>query len=67
MSFLYYFLIFFGLFTLVYGLFSGAIIYHLRQYTLPGFPASKIIISLYIFLSVLFWFFSLTFLLKIPA
>lgn len=59
-------LVFFIVFTVLYVLFAAAIIYHLRQYTLPGHPTSKIVISIFLFLATLFWLFSLTFLFKIP-
>lgn len=58
-------LIIFIIFTVVYGLFSAAIIYHLKQYTVPGNYESRIVITSYIFLSVLFWFFAIYFLLEI--
>lgn len=54
-------------FSLIYLLLSAAIFYHLRQYTLPGRPAPRIIMLAFIFLSALFWLFSATFLLKIPT
>lgn len=57
----------FGLFTILYGLFASAILYHLRQYTLPGRPAPHIIIIVFLFLSGLFWLFGLYFLMKLPA
>lgn len=57
---------FFVVFTALYGLASASVYYHLRQYTLPGHPAPKIIVGIFFFLSALFWLFSLTFLLKIP-
>lgn len=56
----------FIVFTVLYGLFAGAIIYHLRQYTLPGHPAPRVVIIIFLFLSSLFWLFALTFLFKIP-
>lgn len=59
-------LVFFIVFTVLYVLFAAAIIYHLRQYTLSEHPASKVVISVFLFLAALFWLFSLTFLFKIP-
>lgn len=56
----------FVVFTALYGLFAGSIVYHLRQYTLPGHPAPRIVVTVFMFLSVLFWLFALTFLFKIP-
>lgn len=58
--------IIFIIFTALYGLFAAAILYHLKQYTLPDHPAPRIVTSAFLFLSVLFWLFSVTFLLKIP-
>lgn len=55
----------FTLFTLLYGLLSLAIVYHLKHYTLPGQRIPKLITAIYGFLSVLFWLFALYFLLKI--
>lgn len=57
----------FAVFTAIYSLFTGAIIYHLRQYTLPEHPAPRVVITIFLFLSALFWFFATTFLFKIPA
>lgn len=59
-------LVIFILFSILYFLFSAAILYHLYQYTLPGYPSPRIITIIFVFLSVLFWLFSLTFLFKIP-
>lgn len=57
----------FVLFTVLYGLFASALIYHLRQYTLPGYPLPRIVMTAFLFLSGLFWLFALYFLFKIPA
>lgn len=59
--------IIFILFTLCYGFFSAAVIYHLRQYTLPGYPLPRIMITSFLFLSFLFWSFALYFLFRIPS
>jgi len=56
----------FIIFSLVFGFFSAAIIYHLKQYTLPKNPAPKIVVSSFLFLAGIFWLFALTFLFKIP-
>ena len=53
-------------FSLIFGLFSAAIFYHLYQYTLPGHPSPRIITGIFIALSVLFWLLALFFLFKIP-
>lgn len=58
--------LFFGAFTLGYVLFAFAIVYHLRQYTLPGSHLPALVISLFGFLSGLLWLFGLYFLLTIP-
>ena len=60
-------LIIFIVFTLFFGLLSAAIIYHLKQYTLPGQTLPRLVISLFLFFTILFWLFALYFLLKIPA
>ena len=57
----------FIVFTLVYGFFASAIIYHLRKFTLPEKQAPKIVVSSFLFLAGLFWVFALTFLFKIPT
>lgn len=57
----------FILFSLIYLLLSAAIFYHLGQYTLPGHPAPRIITIIFVFLSLLFWLFGITFLFKIPS
>lgn len=54
----------FTIFSLLYGLFSSAIIYHLKQYTLPGRPYPKIVSTVFVSLSLLFWLFALYFLIK---
>lgn len=58
---------FFLVFTALYCLASASIYYHLRQYTLPGRPAPKVVLVTFFFLSALFWLFSLTFLFKLPS
>lgn len=61
------FLGFFLAFTLVYALFTSALIYHIKEYSLPGKPLPKLILTVFIFLSGLSWLFALYFLLKIPS
>lgn len=56
----------FVIFSIIYAFFSAAIIYHLKQYTLPKHPAPKIILSSFLFLTGIFWLFAITFLFKIP-
>lgn len=60
-------LVIFIVFTLFFGLLSSAIIYHLRQYTLPGSILPRLAIFLFLFFTILFWLFALYFLLKIPT
>lgn len=55
----------FLLFSLVYGLFSAAIIYHLRQYEVPHTTAPRAVIASFLFLSFLFWSFAIYFLIEI--
>lgn len=54
-------------FTLFFGLLSSAIIYHLKQYTLPGSILPRLAIFLFLFFTILFWLFALYFLFKVPA
>jgi len=56
---------FFLIFTTFYALFSAAIIYHLRQYIVPGNRIVGIVINIFVFLSLLFWLFALYFLFAI--
>lgn len=56
----------FIIFGVFYALFSSAIIYHLRQYTLPGYPAPRLIIALFLTLSVLLGGLAFYFLWHIP-
>lgn len=59
------FAIIFILFTLFFGLLTSAIIYHLKQYILPGNPLPRLVIFLFLFFAVIFWIFALYFLLKV--
>lgn len=60
-------LVFFVLFSTCYALFSGAVMYHLRQYTLPGHTLPNLVTTIFIFLSLLFWFFALLSLINIVS
>lgn len=63
------FKIFLGLFvafTLVYALFMSALVYHIKEYSLPGKHVPKLIMTVFVFLSGLSWLFALYFLFKIP-
>ena len=57
---------FFIIFTLIYALFMAAVVYHIRQYTLPEKHLPRLVTTAFIFLSGLFWLFALYFLFKIP-
>lgn len=57
--------IIFLVFSVFYGFFSAAILYHLRHYTLPDRPLPRVMTGIFVFLSLLFWFFAITFLFKI--
>ncbi len=57
----------FALFTGLLVLFSASILYHLKHYTLPGSPAPRIIIGLYLSLSGFLWILGLYFLLQLRA
>lgn len=46
--------------------FSGAVIYHLSKFTLPGWDAAKIVIPIYLALALLFLGLALYSLLQIP-
>ena len=58
--------IIFIIFTLLYGLLTAAIIYHLRQYTLPGHTTPRMVLTIFLFLASLLWLFALFFLFQIP-
>lgn len=58
--------IFFVIFTAGYALAAAAVIYHLRQYTLPGHKGPQTAISIFIFLSFFFWLLALYFLFTLP-
>ena len=58
-------LIIFIVFTIAYLLFTGAILYHLNQYTLPRHIGPRIATTIFFFLSGLLWLFSLYFLFHI--
>lgn len=48
----------FLIFILVYLFFAGAIIYHLRAYTLPGWTMGKIGVVVFILFSILLFVFA---------
>ena len=54
--------IIFIVFTIIYAAFSAAIIYHLKQYTIPGHKTAPLVITIFLFLSGLFWLFGIYFL-----
>ena len=57
---------FFILFVAADAFIAGAVIWHLRTYTLPGWNAAKIAIPLYLLLSAVFFGFALYFFIQIP-
>ena len=54
------------IFFAVYATLAGAVIYHLRQYIVPGATAPHLATTIFLFLSGLFFLFSLYFLFQIP-
>ncbi|MEK7108642.1 MAG: hypothetical protein AAB844_00820 [Patescibacteria group bacterium] len=48
------------------ALLSAAVIYHLRQYTLPGWTAAKLVIPLYLILASLLLIVALAYFLRVP-
>ena len=60
-------LIIFLAFTLFYVVFSLAVVYHLKQYTLSGHYVPQTVTTIFFFVSGLFWLFALYFLFKIPG
>ena len=56
----------FIIFTALYTLASSAVIYHLKQYTVPQYHAPGVIIMFFILLSLSFWLSALYFLMQIP-
>lgn len=59
--------VFLILFTIGYGFLAGAVIYHIRQYTIKEYPAPRRAVSIFVFLSILLWLFALVFLFNIPS
>lgn len=53
-------------FTAADAFVSAAAIYHLRSYTLPGWSAPKIVIPIYVAISLIFIGFALNAFLRIP-
>lgn len=56
----------FTIFTALYILFSIAVIYHLKQYILPGQRAPQIVTAIFISLSGILWVVGLVLLFQIP-
>lgn len=52
--------------ALLYLLFASAILYHLRQYTLPRHPTPQIVVGLFFLVSLMGWASALFFLFRIP-
>lgn len=57
----------FTIFSLLYFLLTGAVVYHLRQYTLQTQRAPRLVTKIFLSLAILFWLFALYFLFKIPS
>lgn len=56
----------FVLFSLLYGIVSAAIIYHLRAFSIPGHNAPRVAILVFSALSAALWLCALFFLLNLP-
>lgn len=56
----------FALFSLLYFIVAGAIIYHLRTFSLPGHIASYVVSTAFTVMSCLLWLAGLMFLLRLP-
>ena len=59
-------LIFFVLFSIVYGLFGAAIIYHLERYVPPGRSPHRIFIAIFLLTAITLWMLALLYLVQIP-
>lgn len=59
-------LVIFIIFTLIYLLFTGAILYHLKQYTLPWHYAPRLVTGIFFLFSGILWLLALYFLFQIP-
>ena len=53
-------------FILVYAFLAGSVLYHLRQYTLPGWNAARIIVPIFFILSAIFLAFATYFFFTVP-
>lgn len=56
----------FIIFTIFYVLAASAVVYHLKQYTVPQYHAPGVMITIFILLSLAFWISALYFLFQIP-
>lgn len=56
----------FVVFTIFYSLFTGAIIYHLKQYTPSHYSLPQFFITIFLFISAVLLLFALYFLFKVP-
>ena len=59
-------LIFFILFSILYGLFGAVIVYHLERYVPPGKSPHRIFIAIFLLTAMTLWTLALLFLLQIP-
>ncbi|MFY9461931.1 MAG: hypothetical protein WAP51_01880 [Candidatus Sungiibacteriota bacterium] len=44
----------FAVFVLVYAFLVASVLYHLRQYTLPGWTATRIVVPIFFIISTIF-------------
>lgn len=56
----------FVVFAVLYASFSAAIIYHLRAYTLPGWNAGRVSITVFLLFSILLFLLAVYFFFQIP-
>jgi len=61
----YIFLIIFVIFTAIWGFFATSTIYHLKQYSLPGWSAYKIAMPVFFIISAAFFGFAVYFLFQV--
>lgn len=58
---------FFILFTLAYGLFFSAVVYHFHVYTVPGYSVPHMLIALFTLALVILWIRAFYYLLQLYA
>lgn len=57
--------IIFLLFTLLYAVFTGSVIYHFRVFVLPSQKFARIIVPIFVIVSALLWLSALYFLMQL--